>query len=75
MKRPNLTSRPAPPPPQAAGPYYKAPCMHRFKHIDTCKFRITEGMAYKWKVVDRFFCEKCLTTKTKESYFEVGEYR
>ncbi|MED4116545.1 hypothetical protein P4661_27295 [Priestia megaterium] len=64
------------PPPQAAGPYFKAPCMHRYKHIDTSKFKVTgEGMAYKLKVVDRFYCEKCLSPQVKESFFEIGEFR
>lgn len=67
-------NRPLPPPSQT-NPYFKAPCMHRYKHIDTCKFKESEGMLYKWKVVDRYFCEKCLTQKTKTSFFEVGEYR
>lgn len=77
MERPHEFNRPSVPPsfPPKAATYYKAPCMHRYKFIDTCKFKVTEGMLYKWKVVDRFYCEKCLTMKTKESYFEVGEYR
>jgi len=77
MKRPHDTNRPSIRPPiPPNGPYFKAPCMHRYTHIDTCKFKEPkEGMLYKWKVVDRFFCEKCLRVQIKESYYEVGEYR
>jgi len=65
-----------PEPPNGAKPYFKDVCIHQYKHIDTCKFKeAKEGMLYKWKVVDRFYCVKCLSMKTKESYFEVGEYR
>lgn len=76
MRRPHEGNRPAAPPPIPPRGYFKDPCIHHFRHIDTCKFKVTtEGMLYKWKVVDRFFCERCLTTKTKESFYEVGEYR
>jgi len=66
--------RPSPPP--SSRPYYKAPCMHRYRHLDTSKFKVSgENMRLKWKVVDRYYCEKCLTSKVKESHFEIGEYR
>lgn len=71
-----MDNRPTRPAPIPERPYFKAPCMHRFRHIDTSKFKVAgEGMAYKLKVVDRYYCEKCLTSKVKESFFEIGEYR
>lgn len=70
--------RPDPMPslPIGAKPYFKDVCKHVYKHIDTSKFKVSgEDRRLKWKVVDRFFCERCLKPETKISFHEIGEFR
>lgn len=69
-----MTQRPAPP--QGVRPYFKDVCIHSYKHVDTSKFKVpAEKHGLKWKVVDRFFCERCLQPQTKVNYYTLEEYR
>ena len=43
---------------------------HRLVHLDTKKYRESQGFNDKFTRIDRFYCEKCgeIITKRKEGY-------